>query len=456
MSAIAGAWMLGGETSAADACQRMLLAQALYGPDAEASWADRNVALGRRLFRTLPEDAFDAQPIAGPDGAVLVADIRLDNRDELIGELDLPLQEARVSSDAAVLGAAWRRWGLDCFDHLVGDYAFAVWEAAHERLILARDPLGQRPLHYHQGARWFVFASMPKGIHALPQAPRGPDEERLAQFLAQMPETGSRSFFRGIERVEPGCFVVVTRDGTRSHRHWKPSLEPIQLPSTNDYAAGLREKLQIAVSARLRGSGSKTGVQLSSGWDSAAVASTAARLCAPRGRGLVAFTAAPRDGYDGPSPAFRLGDEAPLAAATAARYPNIDHGVARSTGRSPADDFDRFFFLSERPPLNPCNNVWVTDIYRAAQARGIRVLLTGGCGNLTLTQTGLDRLSELLGAAALRQWLREASALVRAGELRWSGAWKLSLEPWLPRRRYSIYRRLRIGIGESLRETTSV
>jgi asparagine synthase (glutamine-hydrolysing) len=61
----------------------------------------------------------------------------------------------------------------------------------------------------------FAFASMPKGLHALPEIPYAPDEERIAEFLALMPEYGSKSFFQGIELVEPGQIVTVTPAGIR-------------------------------------------------------------------------------------------------------------------------------------------------------------------------------------------------------------------------------------------------
>src|SRR5258707_13384475 len=156
MSALAGIWNRDGKPGAAAACTRMLAAQAIYGPHDGAQWEDGGVALGRRLFRTLPEDAFDRQPLEGGDGRfVLVADLRLDNRDELIGELRIPTERAAAMADADILLAVWERWQESCFDRLVGDYAFALWDRGERRLVLARDPLGVRPLHYHRGGNFF-------------------------------------------------------------------------------------------------------------------------------------------------------------------------------------------------------------------------------------------------------------------------------------------------------------
>ena len=211
MTALAGLWRFDGRPDAAEGCARMLAAQELYGPHHGAQWSDSAVALGRRLMRVLPEDAFDRQPLIGGEGRyVLVADVRLDNRDELTEALRIPAPQARTLCDAAILLAAIERWDESCLERLVGDYAFAVWDGVRRRLLLARDPLGQRPLHYHRGNKFFAFASMPKGLHALPDVPYAPDEERIAEFLVLMPETGTQSFFLGIERV---------RAWTCCHRH---------------------------------------------------------------------------------------------------------------------------------------------------------------------------------------------------------------------------------------------
>ncbi len=201
MTALAGLCRFDGCPDAGEACARMLAAQELYGPDAVAQWSSGDVAFGRRLMRVLPEDAFDRQPLIGAGGRyILVADVRLDNRSEITDSLQLPGLSTSLS-DAAVLLAAIERWEESFLDRIVGDFAFALWDTVRRRLLLIRDPLGQRPLHYHRGKTFFAFASMPKGLHALPEVPYAPDEDRIAQLLVLMPETGTQSFFQGIERV---------------------------------------------------------------------------------------------------------------------------------------------------------------------------------------------------------------------------------------------------------------
>jgi asparagine synthase (glutamine-hydrolysing) len=432
MTAIAGLWRFDGQPDAAEDCARMLASQELYGPHSGAQWSSSDIALGRRLMRTLPEDAFDRQPLIGGAGRfVLVADIRLDNRDELTEALQIANERARNLSDVALLLAAIERWEESCFEHLVGEYAFVLWDSAQRHLILARDPLGQRPLHYHRGAKFFAFASMPKGLHALAEIPCAPDQDRIAEFLLMMPETDTQSFYHRIERVIPAHVVTVTQAGLAMRRHWQPSRRQLVLRRPEDYSEALRELLDQAVRCRLRGA-ENIGAHLSGGFDSAAVAATAARLLAPSGRRVFAFTAVPREGYDGPSRRNRILDEGPYAAATAALYPNMEHVLIRNEGRSPLDDLDRCFFLFERPMLNIDNVGWNCSIYDAAKERKLTVLLTGVMGNMGLSYGGLELLPELFRRGRWFQLWREARALVAPCGMRWRGILAKTFGPWCP------------------------
>jgi len=434
MTALAGLWRFDGRPDAASDCARMLASQALYGPDTSAQWSDGDVAFGHRLMRLLPEDAFDRQPLVGGGGRyVLVADLRLDNREDLAGCLQISSEKASRLSDAAILLAAIERWGEHCVEKLIGDYVFALWDGAQRCLFLARDPIGQRPLHYHRGNRLFAFASMPKGLHALAAVPYEPDEDRIAEYLLLMPPTGTSSYFRGIERVLPGHVVTVTADGLTARRHWQPQIRPLRLRRTEDYCEALRAQLDQAVRCRLRGV-KDVGAHLSGGLDSSAVAATAARLLAPSEGRVIAFTAVPREGYDGPVPRHRFADEGHHAAATAALYPNMEHVLVRSEGKSPLDQLDRSFTVFDQPVINDCNLVWNNKILDLARDRKLTVVLNGGMGNLGLSYDGVALLAELFRAGRwLRLW-REARVLVGPPGMRWRGVLAKTFGPWCPPR----------------------
>lgn len=444
MSALAGLWRFDGRPDAGDSCWRMLAAQEIYGPHGGAQWDGGDVALGCRLFQILPEDAFNPQPLIGGGGRfTLVADVRLDNRGELAGELRIDSSEAARLSDAAILLRAWERWGESLFDFLLGDYAFSLWDAGERRLLLARDPMSAKPLHYHRGKDFFAFASMPKGLHALPEVPYAPDEVRAAEFLALMPEYGPRSFFEDICRVEPGQVLAVTPAGIDARRHWEPRRETLRLSSYSDYVEGLRHHLDRAVEARLRGSGGRVASHLSAGLDSSAVTATAARLTG--GGKVTAFTAVPREGYRGPPPAGGIGDESSLAGETAALYPNVEHVTVRPDGRTIMDDLDRDFFLFERPLVNACTLRGLHAINAEAGKRGLHVLLSGMMGNFTISYSGIERLAELVARGRFLRLARESRALRRNG-MPWPHILAPAFGPWLPAPLWIALKRTRKGV----------
>jgi asparagine synthase (glutamine-hydrolysing) len=433
MSAIAGVWNFDEKPDAAARCARMLAALEPYGPDAVAQWSEGPVALGRSLFCLVPEDAHDRQPLIGCGGhTVLVADLRLDNRDELTASLAIPPDRARLLCDAAILLAACERWQDSVVDRLVGDYAFTLWDKSQRRLTLARDFLGQRPLHYHRGKDFFAFASMPKGLHALAEIPYAPDEDRVAEFLTLLPESGTQSFFKGVERVEPGHIVTVTPSGVASRRYWEPRRRTIRLGSADDYVEAARHHLDQATRQRLRGVNGQVGAHLSSGFDSSSVAATAARLLALCGGKVVAFTAVPRQGYDRPGWQGRPGDEGPLAAATAAMHPNMHHVLIRPGDRTPLDDLDRIFLFFGGPVFNLCNMVWASAINEAARERKLDILLTGHMGNLGLSYSGYEWLPELLRKGRLMSLTRQVKALVANKQGRWRGNLARVVGPFVP------------------------
>lgn len=427
MTALAGVFSFG-PPIAEDACVRMLNAQAMYGPHHTARWSAGPVVMGRNLYRLLPEDRFDLGPVVSADGArALVADVRLDNREDLARDLGLAAHDVVRMSDAAVLMAALERWDDDALERLEGDYAFAYWDAGRRRLMLARDYLGQRPLHHHVTAGRLAFASMPKGLHALDDVPYAADPRSAADFLALMPETGTETYFTGIERTPPGHVTLVTPDRIVTRDHGRPRRRPVRFRRSADYASALIELMETAVRARLRVDGGAVGAHLSGGLDSSSVAATAAALMSP-GR-LTAFTAAPEEVWPAPREAFT--DEWPHAARTAALYPNIDHVRVCADGVSPLEGLDRNFLLYDRPLLNLCNATWVDAINVAARDRGVRVMLTGQMGNFSLSHEGEETLSGLARSGRLLALVRLARALHERGRS-WRSVARLTLGPYLP------------------------
>jgi len=416
VTALAGFWSFDPGRDSEAECRRMLAAQRVYAPDPSLIRAESGIAMGRRLAPFTPEDDHDRGPVTGAGGALmLVADVRLDNRAELAATLGISAASAATMCDAAMAMAAIERWGEDAPERLVGDFALAWWDRRSAQLVLARDYLGQRPLHWHRGEHVFAFASMAKGLHALPEVPPAPNRERAADFLALVPETGTGTFFEGVDKVAAGHVVTVSSEGVSARAFWRPNLDPIFLGSAEEYAEALASHLDEAVRACLRGTGGRVAAHLSAGLDSASVTASAAMLMAPDGGKVTAYTSVPRAGPAWRAPGGALADEGPIAAEVAALHPNIEHVLIHGAGASPVAALDRNFFLYERPVLNLCNQVWAAAIFDEAKARGLKVLLSGQMGNMSISYDGLPLLTQLLTQGRLVRLAREIFALRRKG-----------------------------------------
>jgi asparagine synthase (glutamine-hydrolysing) len=249
------------------------------GPDRTGTFRDGSVGLGHTLLATTPEAADEDLPLQHQaSGCVITADARLDNRDELLSLLDVP--GGSGAGDAEIILRAYLKWGESCLDHLLGDFAFAIWDPRHRRLFCARDQMGMRPFYYHRGVDLFAFASEPRAILVLPQIPYRINEKRVADAIVWQLESVDQqsSFFEGVFRLPPAHTFTVTPEGTVLRRYWRlEATDELHLGSDEDYAEAFREVLTTAVASRLRGP-QTTGAMLSGGVDSGSVVAIASLL----------------------------------------------------------------------------------------------------------------------------------------------------------------------------------
>jgi asparagine synthase (glutamine-hydrolysing) len=415
MSAIAGIWSFDGGIAVASACREMLQALSVYGMDDRSQYADSFLAMGRCLLRLLPEDDFDRQPLSAAGVTAMVADVRLDNREELAAELGLSRQRAGAMADSDMLLAAWQQWREQCVDHLSGAFSFAVWNQQEQHLFLARDHTGERPLFYTSTANSFAFASMPKGLHPLPFVGAEVDEDYIARYLTLANIPIEQTIFRHMQRLPSGCALSVQREKTKLWRHWRTDhLPDLRLGSPEAYLDCFRERFDRGVRARLRTRGG-IGAQLSGGLDSGAVAATAARLLGAEGRELTCFTAVPRRGFTGLGSTTHFEDEGAPAAEVAALYPNVRHVLVDSSATSFLDILDHNNNLYDHPCFGPSNEVWFNAIMARAREEGITLVLNGNCGNSTLSYDGMPALSAWFRSGKWGTLARVAWQLTSAG-----------------------------------------
>lgn len=400
MSGIFGLFNQNGALVKADELGSMASPLERRGPDRTDFWCDGPVGLGLTLLTTTPELAFEPQPVRHPEtGCVIVADVRLDNRDELLGALGLR-ERADTLGDAGLILQAYLAWGDDCLDRFLGDFAFMLWDPRSRKLFGARDHFGIRPFYYHHTpGRFFVFASEPKAITILPQTPYRINEGRMADFLVSQLEgiDKTSTFFEEVYRLPPAHCVSVTPERMQIRRYW--TLEPgkeLRLPSDEAYADAFLEVFTEAVRCRLRSHG-PVGSMLSGGMDSGSVVAVAKDILAEQGRGpLPTFSAV------GPDPETCIETRAIHAALT---MDGLDPTLV---------SYDRLNeWMPELEDLSwrldePFDNhmTLVRAVYLAAHYKGIKVVLDGVAGDVVLSEG--SHIARLIRRGRWRTAWREA------------------------------------------------
>jgi asparagine synthase (glutamine-hydrolysing) len=209
-------------------------------------------------------------PLAHVAETLCVLDGHLDNAAALAGELCLP---ARTAPEE-LLAACWRHWGSGCLGRLRGDFALLVWDAGRGEGMLARDQLGVRSLYLHDADGTLRFANELRYLLALLGSHPEPDEVGVAHWIAGRGRPDAGTLYAGVRRLEPGCAVVFGRDGAGERRYWAPRFEQPQPIGASELAHDVREAIDLAVRRRIACDGT-TGVLMSGGLDSAAVAASA-------------------------------------------------------------------------------------------------------------------------------------------------------------------------------------
>jgi asparagine synthase (glutamine-hydrolysing) len=410
MSGFAGIIRLNGRPVSESTARTLRAAIAHRGADGGGVWRDGAEVLVQATLHTTPESAIEAMPHTDDTGElVIVADVRLDNRAELIRALGLNPSPEWPVGDAALILAAWRRWGESCPDRLEGDFAFALWDRRERRLFCARDPFGVKPLVYTLvEGRLFAFASDVRALLELEEVPRDLDDRRIAAFLAIRFEDTERTFHRAIRRM-PGGHSLTLHDGTVTiSRYWHPErVRPLRLRSNAEYAHGFLALFADAVRARIRvARPSHLGSLLSGGLDSSAITCIARdERARNRDGALPVFSWIFTDALEADERAYQQ-----IVIATGGLTPHIlDSATA---GLSPWSDLE--MLLADGPLYAP-NFYLNTGIAKAAHRTGVRVLLDGLGGDAIISR-GAARLPELFLQGRLVTLARELRALGRRSE----------------------------------------
>lgn len=408
MTALAGLLRLDGVAAAPDALAPVLQAQAARGPDGQRQFADGPVVLAERVLhpRALPVAHLPQplQAVARLGPLTLIWDGRLDNREELLAALggagvELPAELA--CDDRFVLLHLWREFGEDVLPRLLGDFAFALWDAQRRELLLARDAMGARPLYYTAQPAFFALASEDEALLALPGVSPAPNMERVAYALcpAFLDFDWSVSWLAEVRILMPGTSLRVRADGRTDRRTWWawPLPEPARFARDEEALEAFDAVMTQATRDRTRDLDT-IGLITSGGMDTATVAVAAQAVRA--GRPLQLFATLQDD------PAQCIESRAIEALARTLEADLVGQRVPSMRGPVSAADV-RDFYARPHPVDGSISVIGMMCL--AARRRDQRVLLHGVSGDLAFYAPD-DSLLRTLWHSGLRSAWHEARA----------------------------------------------
>lgn len=323
-------------------------------------------------------------------GISFTADCLLDNRAELIRELN----EKETVPDGTLIYKSYLKWGKQCASHLKGLFSFAVYEAKEKALYLFSDHTASRCLYYYKDSDSVTFSTLITPI-IKDNTSIKPNINYLKDYLTApglMPNiSGTETPYEGIYKLNPGSYLKVTCDSVTETQYWNPGIDNpgSDCHSPGEYLNRFMEIYGRAVKSALRTNG-ETGISMSSGFDSASVGVLAASELAKENKTLFSYTYIPTLEANVLCNKTDVTNEQSDVEKIAAMYPNIRPSFLYNEGKHCLRDLQSELNIMEIPFKAIVNMPNLCEIYREAAADGCKVLLTGQCGNSTVSHGYID------------------------------------------------------------------
>lgn len=406
MSGICGIVVHDGATPYKEALRPIMSTMSSRGPDGSAFRSSGAAAFAIQRNYVHPEDRLAPSPLRDPEsGCMIVASLRLDNREDLATALGLSTDHLQTLSDSALVLAAYHRWGDALPGRLKGDFSYAIWDPAAKQLELAVDHFGIRPLFYVELEKAILFATSLRALVASPLLERRLNQRRLLDFTARHDDIDPfMTYFDGVHRVVAAHVIRVTESGVRRRRYWAPgSRKRLVLKDDSAYEECYRQLYDQAVRRRLRGL-DRAGLMLSNGIDSNSISAFAVPALRERGGRLVTATVLMRQN--------ETGELAKFVHSLPEVYEGIDaHAVSYDLERELEAMHGEFFYFGS-PVTTPAPAF--AAACKTLAKNGARIAMSGMGGDQIFAPMGSGYLVSLALDFKLLTLLKELGPYARS------------------------------------------
>lgn len=365
------------------------LSQPFSIADISDLWIRKNIALGQRASYNTPESLTVHYPLEDKEaGLTIVGDIRLDDRDTLISKLGW---QPGDTTDSRLTLEAYKKWGVECTEHLSGDYAFAIWDTPRQQLHCFTDHFAHVPLYYYFNGQKFLFASDIRQLVAVDGVPNQLNENKLATLVVDTAQSMFRTetWFKDIYPIPAATILTVDNNGSKLRRYWEPAIAtPLQFKNEGEFREAFQEVFFAAVRDRLR-SNYPVSALLSGGLDSSSVVAVAAKILEQENKVLNVFSSVLPDGDES-----SIEDER-YYIDLFRQFPNVNIHYVNEEGKGFFSNIDKLRNEQTLAPLTSRHFLYDAFSERAAGI-GSRTILDGISGELGATCHGYGIYAEQL------------------------------------------------------------
>ena len=274
MSGIVGIVNFDGAPVDRDLLTRLTESMTFRGPDAQQTVNAGQAGFGHTMLRTTWEAAGEKQPLTLDGKDWLIADARIDGRAQLTQKLGV---SESTQNDAELILLAYHAWKDQCIDHLIGDFALAIWDSNERRLFCARDHFGVKPFYYARTSNDdFIFSNTLNTLRLHPSVSDELHEPAIADYLLfGLNQDLTSTTFRDIHRLPAGHTLSISKGSFRIRRYWQLTADN-ENSSDKNPVERFQQLLTTATNDRLRTS--RISVSMSGGLDSTTLAAVAQDL----------------------------------------------------------------------------------------------------------------------------------------------------------------------------------
>ncbi|MDM5271356.1 asparagine synthase-related protein [Sulfurovum sp. zt1-1] len=249
------------------------------GPDQQNVWIDDNIGMGHALFKTTFEAEYENQPATIDNKVWITCSARIDDRENLVNKMGMKHSlDLSSTPDSELILHAYKKWGEECLDHLLGDFAFVIWDKTQQKLFCARDHLGTRQLHYAYINNKIIISNSLNTIRQHPDISKELNDKAIAGFLLTGDYTlidKTISVYKDISTLAPTHKLTYKNKHIHIKAYWgiPDNLPLLRYKNDNDYIEHFLEIFKESVNDRIRTS--KISILMSGGMDSTAIAAIA-------------------------------------------------------------------------------------------------------------------------------------------------------------------------------------